>query len=215
VVHELEPSDGCAGLLKLRVEDGGEEVDEEVEGETDLLHAATAVELVVDEEEGEVVSDEGDGQVDEVVLPGDDEGSSRVNDADEGGRENLGTVEEDVVGEPSSGGGNETTPVVRVEELERVHVVTADGLLLLCRNEVLVGVLDLVDTVVEEPDVDEEGETELDAERSCEDGRSAANDGRKAEKSDEPWAVRGEKDPVVWPLWKIMRMMRRTTWLKT
>lgn len=65
-----------------------------------------------------------------------------------GSATHLGTVEEDVVREPGSGGGDETTPVVRVEELERVHVVSADvaTLLLLRGDELLVGVLDLVDT---------------------------------------------------------------------
>lgn len=64
MVHELERGDRRTLLRELRVEDGGEEVEEEVPGESDLLHAATTVQLVVDEEEGEVVSDHRNGDVD-------------------------------------------------------------------------------------------------------------------------------------------------------
>jgi len=72
-VHELERSDGSTRLLKLAEEDSTEEEDEETHAESDLLHSTTSVELVIDEEHGEVITDEGNGSVEQVVLPGDDE----------------------------------------------------------------------------------------------------------------------------------------------
>ena len=91
-VHELERSDGRTRLLELAEEDGTEEEDEETHAESDLLHSTTSVELVIDEEHGEVITDEGNGSVEQVVLPGDDEGSSWMNDSDENTREDLATV---------------------------------------------------------------------------------------------------------------------------
>jgi hypothetical protein len=64
MVHSLETGYRCTCFRELRVEDGGEEVEEEVEGESDLLHASTTVELVVDQEHGEVVTNERDRKVD-------------------------------------------------------------------------------------------------------------------------------------------------------
>lgn len=57
---------------------------------------------MVDKESGQVVSDEGDGAVEEVVLPGDEEGSSGLDDGDEDTGEDLVAVEEAGRGEGRS-----------------------------------------------------------------------------------------------------------------
>lgn len=49
---------------------------------------------MVDKESGEVVSDERDGAVEEVVLPGDEEVGSRLDDGDEETSKDLVAVEE-------------------------------------------------------------------------------------------------------------------------
>ena len=82
-------------LRKLLVEDGREEVEDESGGETDLLHRSTSVQLVIDEERSQVVADQGDGRVEETVLPDLEHRRVRVQDFQEGALEDLVAIEED------------------------------------------------------------------------------------------------------------------------
>ena len=184
VVHEGEGLDGRAGLLELVEEDAGKEVDQEVEREPDELHLATSVGLVVDEDESHVVTGNRAREVDHVPLPGHDDRRAGLQDLDEQAGEDLGAVEavggvtepvsdmnlareneevdsQDVVGEPTAGSREKATPEVRHEEAERVRVVAGRVLATLDTGDERVGVVDLEDTVVKEPEVNEDGETEL------------------------------------------------------
>lgn len=68
--HELEPVNRRARLLKLLVEDGGEEVEDEARAETHDLHLASSIEFIVDQERRQVIANKRDGRVQKRVLPG-------------------------------------------------------------------------------------------------------------------------------------------------
>lgn len=68
-----------------------------------------------------------------------------------------------VVEEPSSSGSDETVPVVTVDELERLDVVARSVLAFLGLANLGIGILDLVDTVVDEPSVENSDDSKGDA----------------------------------------------------
>jgi hypothetical protein len=72
-VHGLEGVDVLGGRVVLVVECGDHEEDE-VHQEANLLHPLPAVELVVDQERGEVVSHQRDADVEQVVQPAGQDG---------------------------------------------------------------------------------------------------------------------------------------------
>lgn len=155
------------GLDEVVVEERGDDEEEEHHEETDSLHADSTVELVVHEQGSEVVSDERDGDVDQVVEPAVHDG--RVDgddDLDERRLEELGAVEEEIGREPASGRTDESTSEVADEELERLDVVSSDGSLLpLLSLELSVHrVVSSVVPVVGEPERHEANDTELDSE---------------------------------------------------
>ena len=88
----------------------------------------------------------------------------RGDDADKLGLEELVTIEEDVVAEPSTGGGDDAGAEVVKGQAEGLDVVTGDIGLLLGRIQLLRGQWHLVVTVVHEPEGadgwDSEGDTE-------------------------------------------------------
>lgn len=94
--------------------------------ETNDLHSATTVELVVNEEGGEVVSDELDEDVDQVPEPGGGDVTARVgrDDLDERRLEELVSVEQEVVEEPVGSGTEETASEVAGNELEILDIVS-------------------------------------------------------------------------------------------
>lgn len=79
-------------ILECDGESGTYEEDE-IEGKPDLLHSFATVKLVVDQEGGEVVADEGNGDVDKVEFPCCVETGSRFDDFDENTREQLVSVD--------------------------------------------------------------------------------------------------------------------------
>jgi len=66
--------------------------------------------------------------------------------------EELVAVEEDVVGEPGAGGGDETGTEVSEGHLQRLDIVASNGLLFLRDRQLLRGGLHLVETEVNEPE---------------------------------------------------------------
>lgn len=163
-VHGLEGTNTLDRGVVLVVERRNNKQDE-VHEETQLHHVLATEELVVDEEGGEVVSAEGDDDVDQVPGPaGHDGGAFGGEDLDELRLEQLVAVEEDVVAEPRAGGGDQATAKVGEGQAERLGVVAGDVDLLLGHVQLLAGKRHLVGTVVDEPERAEGGESEGDAE---------------------------------------------------
>lgn len=75
----------------------------------------------------------------------------RADDADKLTLEELVAVEEDVIGEPSTSGGQNTEAKVLEGQSERLDIVTGDGRLLFGSSELLAGRPHVVGTVVDEP----------------------------------------------------------------
>lgn len=163
-VHGLEAVDAGGGLVVVVLE-GGDDKHEEAHEEADLLHHLAAVELVVDEERGEVVAGERDGNVDEVPGPVGHERLGVVgDDLDELALEKLVTVEEDVVAEPGTGGGDETAAKLAKARLEGIDIVAGDVGAGLGLGKLLGGVGHLPGTVVDEPEGADGGEGKGEAE---------------------------------------------------
>lgn len=132
--------------------EGGDDKHEEAHEETNLLHQFAAVELVVDEEGGSVVTSEGDCNVDQVPGPGGHEGVGVVgDDLDELALEELVAVEEDVVAEPGTRGGEQTATEMGEAGLEGSDVVASDAGAALGFSKLLGGVGHLPSSVVDEP----------------------------------------------------------------
>lgn len=157
-VHGLERVDtGRAGVVLIS--EGGDDKHEEAHEETDLLHPLAAVELVVDKEGGSVVTSERDGNVDQVPGPSGQEGVGVVgDDLDELTLEELVAVEENVVAEPSTSGGDQTATEVGEARLEGSGVVSSDAGTGLCFSKLLGGVRHLPGSVVDEPQSTDGGE---------------------------------------------------------
>lgn len=166
-VHGLEGVDTLDRLVVVVVERWHDKEDE-VHEETELHHALSANELVVDEEGGEVVTAEGDGNVDEVPEPAaHDVAGLRdggVDGCNECGLEELVSIEEDVVGKPGSGGGDKTGSEVLECQLQGLHIISSDLGPLLCCVQLLGCKRHLVGTIVDEPESSNcwngEGDTE-------------------------------------------------------
>lgn len=157
-VHGLERVDtGRAGVVLIS--EGGDDKHEETHKEADLLHPLTAVELVVDEEGGSVVTSEGDNNVDQVPRPSSHEGVGVVgDDLDELTLEELVAVEENVVAEPGASGGEQTATEVGEAGLEGSDVVASDAGTALGFGKLLGGVGHLPGSVVDEPQSTDGGE---------------------------------------------------------
>lgn len=150
-VHGLESVDTLGAGVVLVLERGDDE-HEEAHEETNLLHPLTAVELVVDEESGAVVTSQGDDNVDQAPRPGGQEGVGVVgDDLDELALEELVAVEENVVAEPGTGGGEETATEVSKARLEGGNIITGDAGAALGLGKLLRGVGHLPSSVVDEP----------------------------------------------------------------
>lgn len=150
-VHGLERVDPLGGGVVL-VAEGGNDKHEEAHEKANLLHHLAAVEFVVNEERGEVVANHGDGDVDKIPRPG---GHQRIgvvgNDLDELALEQLVTVEEYVVAEPGTGGGQESAAEMLHAVLEGGDIVSGDLRAALGLGQLLGGVWHLPGTVVDEP----------------------------------------------------------------
>lgn len=150
-VHGHEFVDVLRRGVVLVVEARHDEEDE-AHHETDNLHLAATVQLVVDEERGEIVSDERDTDIAQVPQPvGDERGGVGIDDLDEIGLEELVAVEEDVVGKPATGSGQDARAEVLEGELQRLGVVSGDIALALGLLELVACTTHLVRTEVDEP----------------------------------------------------------------
>lgn len=100
----------------------------------------------------QVIPDQGDAHVDEIVEPSREDGFALVgDDLDELVLEQLVPVEEDIVGEPRSRGGDHTGSKVGKGQPQRVGVVAGDFAFLLRRHQLLARGFHLVGTVVDQP----------------------------------------------------------------
>lgn len=150
-VHGLERVDTSRAGVVL-ISEGRDDKHEEAHKETNLLHPLAAVELVVDKEGGGVVTSERDGNVDQVPGPSGQEGVGVVgDDLDELTLEELVAVEEDVIAEPSTSGGEQTATKVGEARLEGSGVVASDAGTGLGLSKLLGGVGHLPGSVVDEP----------------------------------------------------------------
>ena len=165
-VDGLERMDVRRGLERVK-QDGRDEEEDKVGDEPDDLETFPADELVVDEEGRGVVPAEPDTTVEQVPVPPDDDRVvTRADDLDKGRLEELVTVESEIVGEPGKRRGKETTSKVAKDELERLDVVTrlVDPGVLLASHQGSAGVLELVETVVSQPEGGQGHDPELDPE---------------------------------------------------
>ena len=162
-VHGLKFAEMGIGLVVCEVEAGDDEEDE-IHEEADHLHPLSAVEFVVDEEGGEVVSAQGDAHVDEIVEPTRHDRFATMGDfTNEFRLKELVAVEENVVCEPAARCGNHAGPEIRERHLQAVDVVTCDFLLLLRGLQLLACRSHLVCPVVYEPKSSYSGDGEADA----------------------------------------------------
>ena len=150
-VHGLERFDtGGAGIV-LQLEGGDDEHDEAHE-ETNLLHHLAAIEAVVHEEGGQIITDEGDDDVVQVPNPAGHNGArAAADDGNELSLEELVAVEENVVAEPAASGGEETAAEMSGGHGKGVVIVAGNVALLLSSNKLSAGVGHLVGSVVDEP----------------------------------------------------------------
>lgn len=149
-VHGLEGVN-VLGLGVVVVLEAGNDEEDEAHHETDDLSPLATVELVIDGPHSAVVTGHLDTDVGEGPEPAGHDGVILGDDLDEVALEELVTVEENIVGEPSTSGGNETRSEVPEGQLERLGVVSGDGSLLLLGLELLAGGAHVVCTVVDEP----------------------------------------------------------------
>lgn len=93
--------------------------------EPNNLHSLPAVKLVVDQKGSEVVSTQTDTYVDHVPVPrhNDITGRVRADNLNESGGEELVTIEQEVVEEPTQSGTNQTTSKMSADKLERMKIV--------------------------------------------------------------------------------------------
>jgi len=116
-VHGLETVD--AGLGIVTVIEGRDNEEDEIAHETDDHHPFAAIEFIVDEKRGKVISTERDANIDQVIQPTDHYGLVVRNQlGDELGLEELIAVEEDVVAVPSAGGSDQARSKVSDRHLE-------------------------------------------------------------------------------------------------
>jgi hypothetical protein len=192
-VYGLERVD-VGGLLVVLELEGGDDEENEAHHETDDLHPLAAIQLVVDEPAGTVVTGKLTSDVDQGPEPvSHNTLRVRADDSNELALEELVTVKEDIVGEPTAGGGKKTRREVLENESERLLIVSSDRGLLLLGLELLRGSAHVVGTVVDEP----EGA----------DGRDSEGDTVSPLSGDS--GVRGFPEP--W--WKIRSRRMRITWL--
>lgn len=150
-VHGLE-SVGSLGTGVVFEVEGRDDEEDEVGNETDNHHPLASVELVVDEEGGHVVTNEGDTDVAKVPQPADHDGLVAWSEgSDELRLEKLVAVKEDVVGVPGTSSSDHAWTKVSESKLKGLSVVTSDLLLLLGCGELLRSGTHLVGTVVDQP----------------------------------------------------------------
>jgi len=150
-VHGLESLDTLWRGVILVVECGDNEHDK-THQETDLLHHLTAVELVVDEERGEMVASQRDDDIVQVPDPArQNRGRVAADDSDELGLEELVAVEEYVVAKPCSSRGEQPTTEEGAGQPERLDIVACDIALPLRSGELATGMGHLVGAIVHEP----------------------------------------------------------------
>ena len=151
-VHGLERVD-VGGLVVVVELEARDDEENEAHHETDDLTPLTTVELVVDSPHSTVVTSHLTGNVGQSPEPASHDsvvvGADNLNEVT---LEELITVEEDIVGEPTTGSGEQTGPEVLQGQLERLGIVTSDGSLLLLGLELLAGSAHVVGTVVDEPE---------------------------------------------------------------
>lgn len=163
-VHGLEGMDtGGAGVV-LVLESRDDE-HQEAHEEANLLHQLSAIKFVVDEKTGKVVSNQGDGDVDQIPRPrGQDGVGVVVDDLDELALEELVAVEEHVVAEPSASSSKKTTAEVAEAVSKSGDVVSSNVGLALGILQLLRGLGHLPSSVVDEPEGSDsrkgEGQTE-------------------------------------------------------
>jgi hypothetical protein len=149
------------------VQDGREEEEDKVGKEPNVLQTFPSDEFVVDDQGREVVSTESDPTVEQVPVPTDDDRVvSGTDDLDERRLEQLVTVETEIVGKPTKGGGKESPSKVVEDEFERGNVVSGliDPSVLLGSHQSGGRVLELVETVVGQPEGGQGHDPELDSE---------------------------------------------------
>ena len=155
------------GGPEVVIQECRDEEEDKVGKETNVLYTLPSDKLVVDNEGGHVVSDKRDSTVEQVPVPSDDDGVvTRADDLDEDRLEQLVSVETKVVGEPPEGRGKDSAAKVAEDELERGDVVTGlvDSSVLLGSHQSSGRVLELVVTVVGQPESGESHDTELNSE---------------------------------------------------
>ena len=149
-VHGLERVDTLGGVVL--VVEGWNDKGEEISEETNVHHQNTAVELVIDEEGSQVITDKFDTDVEQVPEPANDDGLVvGRQDLDKLRLEELVAVKEDVVTEPRAGGSDETHAEVLDAHLEGCRVVSSDVGLLLGERKLLGSRAHLVGAVVNQP----------------------------------------------------------------
>lgn len=150
-VHGLEGVN-VLDLSVVVVLEARNDEEDEAHHETDDLTPLATVELVVNGPHGTVVTGQLNTDVGQGPEPaGHDSVIVGGNGLDEVALEELVTIEENVVGEPSTGGGDETRSEVAEGQLERLGVVSGDRSLLLLGLKLLASSAHVVGTVVDEP----------------------------------------------------------------
>lgn len=125
-VHSLESVDvlrACEVLILERRDDKHQEAHKEA----DLLHHLAAVQLVVNEERGHIITNQRDGNVGEIPRPGGEErfGIARY-DLDKLALEQLVAVEEDIIAEPGTSGREQATSEMSETVTQSRHIVTSN-----------------------------------------------------------------------------------------
>ena len=142
------------------VECGNDEEDE-IHQETKLLHPFAAEKFVVDKERSQVVSTKRDTDVNQIPKPsGHNRGRVGRENFDELGLEELVSVKENIVTEPTTSGGEDTAAKVSEGQLERLNVVTSNVVLLLGYCKLLGSQRHLIPSVVDEPEGADSGNGE-------------------------------------------------------
>lgn len=101
---------------------------------------------------GQVISHQGNPNVDQIVQPSGHDGSALVgDDLDEFTLKQLVPVEEHVIGEPPSRGGDHPGSKVRKGQLQRIRVVPGHLALLLRGHQLLARRAHLEGSVVDQP----------------------------------------------------------------
>jgi hypothetical protein len=165
-VDGLESVD-VLGSPEVVVQERRDDEEDEIGEETNVLETLPSDELVVDDEGGHVVSDKRDSTVEQVPVPSDnDRVVTRADDLDKDRLEQLVSVETKVVGEPTKGGSKDSTAKVAEDKFERGDVVSGlvDSSVFLGSHQGSRRVLELVVTVVRQPEGRKSHDTELNSE---------------------------------------------------